>query len=86
MLRTIGGFYSGDYEECRLLGYKALVRTSQETHYLSVTESIPLMLLKIGGFYSGDYEECRLLGHKNPVRTSQKTHYLRFRVYTVNAT
>jgi hypothetical protein len=26
------------YEECRLLGYKNPVRTSQETHYVSATE------------------------------------------------
>jgi hypothetical protein len=26
-----------DYEECRLLGYENLVRTSQETHYVSAT-------------------------------------------------
>jgi hypothetical protein len=25
-------FLGGDYEECRLLGYKNPVRTSQETH------------------------------------------------------
>jgi hypothetical protein len=36
-----------DYEECRLLGYKTPVRTSQETHYLSTTESILLMLGKV---------------------------------------
>jgi hypothetical protein len=27
----IWGFHGGDYEECRLLGYKTPVRTSQET-------------------------------------------------------
>jgi hypothetical protein len=63
-------------EECRLLGYKNPVRTSQETHYVSVTESSKLMLCKIWGFHSGDNEECRLLGYKNPVRTSQETHYV----------
>jgi hypothetical protein len=47
MLFKIGGFRGGDYEECRLLGYKNTVRTSQETHYLSVTESSQLMLFKI---------------------------------------
>jgi hypothetical protein len=35
------------YEECRLLGYKNPVRTSQETHYFSTTESSQLMLCKI---------------------------------------
>jgi hypothetical protein len=38
------GSHGGDYEECRLLGYKTPVRTSQETHYVSVTESSQLLL------------------------------------------
>jgi hypothetical protein len=67
--RTIWGFHGSDYEECRLLGYKNPVRTSQETRYLTATESSRLMLSKIWGFHGGDYEECRLLGYKNPVRT-----------------
>jgi hypothetical protein len=75
-LCKIWGFHGGDYEECRLLGYKTTVRTSQETHYVSVTESIQLMLCQIWGFHGSDYEECRLLGYKNPVRTSQQTHYV----------
>jgi hypothetical protein len=33
--------------EPRLPGYKNPVRTSQETHYVSTTESIQLMLCKI---------------------------------------
>jgi hypothetical protein len=51
-------------------------RTSQETHYVSTTESSRLMLCKIWGFHGGNYEEWRLLGYKNPVRTSQETHYV----------
>jgi hypothetical protein len=51
----IWGFHGGDYEECRLLGYKTPVRTSQETHYVSATESSQLMLCKIWGFYGGDW-------------------------------
>jgi hypothetical protein len=43
----IWGFHGGDYEECCLLGYKNPVRTSQETHYVSATESSQLMLCKI---------------------------------------
>jgi hypothetical protein len=39
--------HGGDYEECRPLGYKTPVRTSQETHYFSATESSQLMLCKI---------------------------------------
>jgi hypothetical protein len=69
-------FHCGDYEECRLLGYKTPVRTSQETHYVFATESSQLMLFKIRGFHGGDYEECRLLGYRNPFRTSQETHYV----------
>jgi hypothetical protein len=72
----IWGVYGGDYEECRLLGYKNPVRTSQETHYVSATKSSQLMLCKIWGFHGGDYEECRFLGYKTPVRTSQETHYV----------
>jgi hypothetical protein len=41
------GLHGGDYEECRVLGYKNPVRTSQETHYVSITELSQLMLCKI---------------------------------------
>jgi hypothetical protein len=34
-------------EERRFLGYKIPVRTSQETHYVSATESSLLMMCKI---------------------------------------
>jgi hypothetical protein len=43
----IWGFHGGDYEECRLLGYKNPVRTSQETIDVSATEYSRLMLCKI---------------------------------------
>jgi hypothetical protein len=76
MLCNIWGFQGGDYEECRLLKYKNPVRTSEETHYVSATESKGLILCKIWGFYGGDYEEYRLLEYKNPVRTSDETHYV----------
>jgi hypothetical protein len=62
-LCKIWGSYSGDYEECHLLGYKDPVHTSQETHYVSATQSSQLMLCKIWGFCSTDYEECHLLGY-----------------------
>jgi hypothetical protein len=75
-LSKIRGVHGSDHEECRLLGYKHPVRTSQVTHYVSATESSRLMLCKIWGFHGNDYEECRLLGYKNPVRTSQETHYV----------
>jgi hypothetical protein len=44
------------------MGYKGPFRTSQETHYSTVTESSRLMLCTIWGFHGGDHEECRLLG------------------------
>jgi hypothetical protein len=43
------------------------VRTSQETHYVTATETNRLMLCKISGFHGGDYEKCRLVEYKNPV-------------------
>jgi hypothetical protein len=38
---------SNQIEECRLLGFKNPVRTSQETPYVSTTESSQLMLCKM---------------------------------------
>jgi hypothetical protein len=54
-------FHGRDNDECRILGYKNTVRTSQETHYFFSTESSQLMLCKIWGIPGGDYEECQLL-------------------------
>jgi hypothetical protein len=54
--------WSADYEKCRVLGYKSPVRTSQETNYVSATETSRLVLFNIWGFHGGDYEEYRLLG------------------------
>jgi hypothetical protein len=48
MLSKFYDFTVGDYEECRLLGYKNPVRTSQET--VSATEPSRLMLSKVWGF------------------------------------
>jgi hypothetical protein len=67
----IWGFHSGEYEECRLLGYKNPVLTSQKTHYVSATEPIQSILCTFWGFRGGNYEECRLLEYKDPVPTSQ---------------
>jgi hypothetical protein len=75
-LCKICGFHGGHYEECCLLRNKNPVRTSQETHYVSATESSQLMLCKVWGSHGGGNEECRLLGYKTPVRTSQETHYV----------
>jgi hypothetical protein len=62
IIYKIWGFRSGDYEECRLLGYKNPVRTWQKTHYVPTTEPSRLMLCKIWVCHGSDYEECRLLG------------------------
>jgi hypothetical protein len=50
-LYEIWGFHGGEYEECRLLGHTNPVRTSQETHYVSATETSLLILGKIWGFH-----------------------------------
>jgi hypothetical protein len=83
-LSEIWGFHGGDYEECRLLGYKNPVRTSQETHYISAKQPNQLMLCKIWGFHGSDYVECRLLWYKIPVRTSKETQRFRYRDQPVN--
>jgi hypothetical protein len=57
------GFRGGDYKERRLLEYRKPVRTSQETHYVSATETSRLILCKIWGFHGGDHEQCRHLGY-----------------------
>jgi hypothetical protein len=44
-----------------VVGYNNSVRTSQETHHISTTESSQLMLCKIRRFHGRDYEEYRLL-------------------------
>jgi hypothetical protein len=72
----VRSFHGGDCEECRLLGYKNPVFTSQEKHYVSAVESSWLMLCKIRGFHGGDCQVCRFLGYKTPVRTSQEKHYV----------
>jgi hypothetical protein len=73
------------YEECRLLGFKILVRTSQETHYVSITQHSRLMPCKVSGFHGGDCEECRLLGYKPSSYLTGDTLGLRYRVQPVNA-
>jgi hypothetical protein len=60
----VWGFHSGAYEGFRLVGYRNPVHTSQETLYISATNSNLFMLSKIWGFHGGDYEECRHLGYK----------------------
>jgi hypothetical protein len=55
MLCKIWGVHGGDYEECRLLGYKNPVRTSLEIRYFLATEPRRLMLCKICGFHGGDW-------------------------------
>jgi hypothetical protein len=47
MTSSVNHGVTGDSEECRLLGYKDPVHTSQETHCVTVKESSQLMLCKI---------------------------------------
>jgi hypothetical protein len=68
----ISGFHGGDYEECRLLGYKNPIRTSQETYYISTTEPNRLMLC---GETVAVCCENRA-EHTDTVRTSQETHHV----------
>jgi hypothetical protein len=65
--------FTADYEECRLLGHKNPVHTSQEAQYVFATEPSWLMLCKISSYHGGDYEQFSLLGYKIPVHTSQET-------------
>jgi hypothetical protein len=62
MLCKIWDIRRSDYEDCGLPGYKNPVSTSQETHYVSATDSSQLMLCKIWGFDGCDYEEWSLVG------------------------
>jgi hypothetical protein len=43
MVCKILGFHGGDYEECRLLRYETLVRTSQETYLRYKAQPVNLM-------------------------------------------
>jgi hypothetical protein len=45
MLLKILGFRSELYEDCRFLGYKIPVPTSQETNYVSATDAQPVNAL-----------------------------------------
>jgi hypothetical protein len=49
-LYKIWGVHGGDYEECRLLGYKIPIHISQGKHYVSATDSSRLMICKSLGF------------------------------------
>jgi hypothetical protein len=62
MLYKTSRFHGGNYEECRLLGYKTPVHTSQGAYYVTGTVSSRLILCKIWYFHGGNNEECRILG------------------------
>jgi hypothetical protein len=84
-LCRIWGSHGCDYAECRLLGYKTPVRTSQETHYVSATEPSLLMLCKIWGFTAMTMKNAVLWDMK-PYgscvnRRFGETHRLVFTVY-----
>jgi hypothetical protein len=63
-------------EECRLLGYENPVRSQQETHNFSATETSQIMLCKIRGFHGSDYEECLLLGYIETQFIPHRRHYV----------
>jgi hypothetical protein len=46
----MSGVHGGNLEECRLLAYINQFSTSQEAHYISVTDPRWLMLLKFEVF------------------------------------
>jgi hypothetical protein len=52
----IWGFYVGGCEEYCLLGYTNPVHTSQETHYISATESSRWILCKIWSFHDSGWK------------------------------
>jgi hypothetical protein len=74
MLCKIRGFHGSDYEECRLLGYKDPVLTSQETHYVSSTES---SRLNVG------FEVFTAVTMKNAAFWGIKTQFLPHRKHTI---
>jgi hypothetical protein len=60
------------YSNPSALKYKNLIRTSQETHYVSATETNRLMLFReTVAVYCENHTE-----HTDTVRTSQETHYV----------
>jgi hypothetical protein len=85
MLCKIWGFHGGDYEECHLLGYKNPVRTSQETNYVSATETSQLMLCKIEVFTAVTMKNAVFWDIKPQFVPHRRHISLRYRVQPVNA-
>jgi hypothetical protein len=54
--------HGSDYEECRLLGYRNAVRTSQETHYFYATEPSWLCCVRFEGFTAVTMKNAVFLG------------------------
>jgi hypothetical protein len=75
MICKIWGVHGSDYEECRLMGYKNPVRTSQETLRLRY-RSQPVNALQDLRFSRQWLWRMSSSGYKNPIRTSQETHYV----------
>jgi hypothetical protein len=78
LLCHIWGFHGGSYEECRPLGYKNPVRTSQQTHYFSAIEHSWLMLCK--------FEVFKAVTMKNVVLWDIKSQFLPHRKHYFSAT
>jgi hypothetical protein len=48
------GFHGGGYDDCRLLEYKNLFHTSQETHYVSASKNVVFWDIKTQFYLTGD--------------------------------
>jgi hypothetical protein len=83
ILCKIWGFQGGDYEECRLLGYKHSSYLTGNTLRFA-TQHSRLILCKIWGSHGNDYEECRLLGYNHSSYLTGNTLRFRYRVQPVN--
>jgi hypothetical protein len=73
MLCKISGIHGSDYEECRLLGYKNPVHTSQETHTCPLQSPAGLCYVRFEVFTAVNVNNVVFWDIKNPVRTSQET-------------
>jgi hypothetical protein len=82
MLCKIWGFHGDDYEECRLLGYKNPVRTSQETYASTVCYGSSFTFLYVDDIRTSQetyastvcYGSSFTFLYADDVRTSQETY------------
>jgi hypothetical protein len=83
MLCNNSGFDGSDHEECRFLGCKSPIPTSQKTHYVSATEPNGIMLSgETVALYCENHTEQK---HTNTVRTSQEILRFQYIAQLINA-